>query len=405
MRNLVLTCTLIHPVRRQEIFYFPQDTFHPSKAQVPENRSLPLMLKNVIIHHYAACQGPRNDLQGSEPLHNRPSKSLSLTPVRHACHTPRKTDTQLSNAQDSREGRFWTLLLEEGRGRERGPGQEGCLWFGEHFSWRRGYKEREQGAPAAVCPPHLGLRAALLGHLEHELLQQLHGALVHDGQRRALQLAAEVDVQMVQHLLGGAQRVAAQQRVPDVAHGEAAAARGPGSASRLPPRAPRTRPPPWRQRGRDPASRRRAGPGPWRPPAAPRSARSGCHPRRRPAETPGVRPRRPREPQEPDAAERTAAECRARRRRPAEVKRGPRREPALGRAPPGGSARAREFAPRPRHAPPASPAPRPRDRLPTGDKGPGASNPRQARKAGRGSLCFPCPGIKAYTFCSVRSPQ
>lgn len=142
--------------------------------------------------------------------------------------------------------------------------------------WPTLVTEKEKGAGVYLSgtrqpdPAHLGLRAALLGHLEHELLEQLHRALVHDGQRRALQLAAEVDVQVVQHLLGGAERVAAQERVADVAHGATSAARAPGARRDFRP-GPRGRA--RRCRDKEAASRpppADPGPGPRRP-AAPRS--------------------------------------------------------------------------------------------------------------------------------------
>lgn len=81
---------------------------------------------------------------------------------------------------------------------------------------------------------------------------------------------------------------------------------GPGhrSASGLPPRAPRTRPPPWRQRGRDPASERRARPGPRRPPARYRlRAAQGAISATSQRGPPAVRLQRHGESREPDAAE------------------------------------------------------------------------------------------------------
>lgn len=116
-------------------------------------------------------------------------------------------------------------------------------------------------------------------------------------------------------------------------------------------RAPRTRPPPWRQRGRGPASTRRPRARPRRPPTAMRSG-----PLRGPSLLDGGRPSCA------TAAPPRAAGARrhgARRRKNARATTASRRAQAqaaarlaYGRAPPGGSAHCRKGAGRP-HPPPA----------------------------------------------------
>lgn len=67
---------------------------------------------------------------------------------------------------------------------------------------------------------HFELDSAVLGDVEDEVLHQLDGGLIHDGQRRALQLAAEVDVKVVEHLLGSTQGIPSQQGMANVTHGQ-----------------------------------------------------------------------------------------------------------------------------------------------------------------------------------------
>lgn len=288
------------------IQFSPRELFTPLKARVPEGRTL-LIPGNVTIQNSPSSWGTRDDDPQRSETRVQPFNVSSCSTTETGRSHPRQTGTQQSNAQEARAGGLGLLRRSSARARTEPLVGRGTV-VGKGLSPRGAEKEREfpsrgRGHPGRGHPgrpPHLGLRASLLGHLEHELLEQLHGTLVHDGQRRALQLAAEVDVQVVQHLLGGAQRVAAQQRVADVAHGAAAAARGARSASGLPPRAPRARPSPPRQRGRDPASARR----PRRPPA--RRSHSGLlrGPSPPPASgRPAVRLRRHRGQLEPDTAE------------------------------------------------------------------------------------------------------